>query len=463
MCTDFSADESPAPRQNCTAPSLPNLLWFREIFLKLLWSRSISPMADAAVPSMEQLSRASSRRLWNFLAAPTTVMAPSDPIWLSDRCSTSIRVGSSSLTASHPGAWSPMPSARRDLKGLNCATPSMRRLKPSSPMAKFPEMSREVTPDSSAAPPSRLPSEEFELPRRSVARWLEGEPGSEPTEERTSSELGSHVLANSLAVSTSMSFERRIRVETCRVKRGRPLRRSEWTSAEMLRWPMPFSDRSMPWHSFPRTVRLITNFFEKWLRSFIRPLYAATSGFSLLSSMLVKLSADAYHEVSRKERFLILRQAFLGSKSMPAIVSFSSDWQLTAAKISFASSSSGTDVAFRRLSSSCSSMFRWFSVVVFRRTRISSRISAGVKSQKLRFQTPRSSPVPFSAPSASVRKPWGTCFAWAPIEMSFSLSPSSSPLSFLRFSRPSSTRSAASDHFPSFRLSSAALWQAKTR
>mmetsp|Transcript_37068 Transcript_37068/g.103133 ORF Transcript_37068/g.103133 Transcript_37068/m.103133 type:complete len:441 (+) Transcript_37068:1091-2413(+) len=439
------------------APSLPSLLWFKEMLLKLPCTRSISAMAPAARWSIAQPSRASTRRCANRRAASATTLAPSAPISLLERLSCSSLVASSCRRARQPGARRPTSSAAKTLKGLNCASPATSSSNPLSPMTGFWETSREVTPALSSNPSAA----DSMLRALLLAFSLVGVEGSEPREEHASSEGGSQVLASSRVVSGSSSLERRIRVAICLVKRGRPLRRNASTSAAMLRAFMPFSERSTPSHSLPRTTKSNASFLEKWLISFNKPLYAAMSGL-LFSRMLAKFSADAYQEVSKNEGFFILRQTFRGSKSMAATVSRSRDWQHTQAKTNFARRSSGTGWNCR-LSSSLWSTIRCLSVVVCLRTRISSRTSPALKSQKLRFQTPGSSPCPVMASNASAKKPCGTCFALAPMAMSFSCRASSSPPRAFTCSRPSSTSSVASAHLPSLTLRSAALWHASAR
>mmetsp|Transcript_54784 Transcript_54784/g.154216 ORF Transcript_54784/g.154216 Transcript_54784/m.154216 type:complete len:341 (-) Transcript_54784:357-1379(-) len=276
------------------------------------------------------------------------------------------------------------------------------------------------------------------------------------------SDVRSQMLASSAAVYSSRSLPRRTRVLTSCVNLGRTGHRSAHTTAEAVRL-MLFSERSTPPHSFPRTTKNSTSFLEKRLRFFNMPLKSATPGFCI-SRMAAKFSADANQEDSRNDRFRTLYQTFRGSNSKLDTVSCSRDWHCTRAMTSFASCAFSTAVSFRpSWSASKFSMMTCFSVCECLSTWISSWISPMPKSQKLRFQTPLSSPQPFRALTASCRKPSGTRFACAPMAMSFLRSPSSlSPRVFVN-SMPSLTSSTASAHFPSLTFRRAALWHARTR
>mmetsp|Transcript_46358 Transcript_46358/g.140659 ORF Transcript_46358/g.140659 Transcript_46358/m.140659 type:complete len:276 (-) Transcript_46358:824-1651(-) len=226
----------------------------------------------------------------------------------------------------------------------------------------------------------------------------------------SSSFKGSHILANSRVVSASSAFDRRMTVETCRVNFGRLLQRRARTRAEMLLISMPFSDKSTPSHSLPSTTKQYTTFFKKLFNDFSSSLNIAISGFCAFSKMFVKLSAEAYHDVSRKDRFLMRRHTLRGSNSKEAMVKRSRDWHDTTANINCASNASSVSLLYRRSSSKWSMMI-CLSVLVCCKTRISSRISPALKSQKLRFQTSQPSPQPFNAFTASSKKPSGTCLA----------------------------------------------------
>mmetsp|Transcript_79663 Transcript_79663/g.215731 ORF Transcript_79663/g.215731 Transcript_79663/m.215731 type:complete len:227 (-) Transcript_79663:763-1443(-) len=217
-------------------------------------------------------------------------------------------------------------------------------------------------------------------------------------------------------------------------------------------------ERSTALLSLPRTHNSSTIFLATSLVSGCSmPWYPTASGACIIpADATLKFMADAYHDVSRKDCFFILRQTLLGSISRPCTLTDSSGLHDKTASTSLASMSSPT------LGASRASRIMRCSVAVFPRTWISSSISCAVNGQKVRSHTPRSSPQPFSALTASLKKPSLTCLALAPIAMSFSRSPSSWSSFFVKL-MPSVTSSEASAQRPSLTLSRAALWQPMAR